>query len=64
MKESVIYYFIISIIYCIIILGGVNFKLFCFCIKKIYKYNFQKYIVVKFFGINILGEILEEGIFA
>lgn len=62
MKESVIYHPIISIIHCIIILGGVNFKLPRFCIKKIYKYNSQKYTAVKFFGINISGEISKEGI--
>lgn len=64
MKESVIYHPIISIIHCIIIFGGVNFKLTLFCIKKIYKYNSQKYTAVKFFGINISGEISEEGILA
>lgn len=44
------------------IFWGVNFKLTLFCIKKIYKYNSQKYTAVKFFGINISGEISKEGI--
>lgn len=44
------------------IFWGVNFKLILFCIKKIYKYNSQKYTAVKFFGINISGEISKEGI--
>lgn len=44
------------------IFWGFNFKLTLFCIKKIYKYNSQKYTAVKFFGINISGEISKEGI--